>query len=84
MVARCDVSNPVAWTKEPMYSGLKQMAAEAWGKGREVVARAGDRIWIIGPRNEVDLGEVEQRWRYAVELLADGHLRATVLPPLED
>ncbi|WP_310539312.1 YkgJ family cysteine cluster protein [Phenylobacterium sp.] len=59
LIARCDTANPRAWRREPMYSALKRHAADIWGTGRLVIAVAGRRTWVITPREDVDLGDVD-------------------------
>ncbi|ODT85904.1 YkgJ family cysteine cluster protein [Phenylobacterium sp. SCN 70-31] len=59
LIARCDPANPQAWRRNPMYAALKGYAADTWGTGRIVLAVAGHRTWLIAPREDVDLGEVD-------------------------
>jgi len=75
--AVCDPADPTAWTREPMRGALKGLAAE----GRKVIAIAGRRAWIIGPKNDVDLGQIEPHWRIEASQLSDGTIRAQVFPP---
>lgn len=59
LVARCDPANPNAWRRNPMYAALKGRAQDTWGTGRIVLATAGRRSWLITPREDVELGEVD-------------------------
>ena len=59
LIARCDAANPQAWRRNPIYAALKRYAADTWGTGKIVLAVAGRRTWLIAPREEVDLGEVD-------------------------
>ena len=72
LIARCDPANPRAWRREPMYSALKRHAADTWGTGRLVIAVAGRRTWVITPRQDVDLGEVDPAATLKVVEAADG------------
>jgi hypothetical protein len=83
LVANCDTNNPVAWRREPMYSLLKKQATISWGAGMIVVAKAGRRLWLITPSEDLDLGEVHERSPFLIEQLAEtGKVKVTVLPPL--
>ena len=59
LVARCDPANPNAWRRNPIYAALKGRAQDTWGTGRIAPATAGRRTWLITPREDVDLGEVD-------------------------
>lgn len=72
LIARCDLANPRAWRREPMYSALKRRAADTWGTGRLVIAVAGRRTWVITPREDIDLGEVDPSSTLKVVEGADG------------
>ncbi len=79
LVARCDPANAIAW-RELFYSTLKMWSEGAFGQGRQVVAAAGRRLWIIAPNLDLDLGDVDPNSPVAVEELPDGTVRASVLP----
>ncbi len=78
LIARCDPANPRAWRREPMYSALKRRAADTWGTGRLVIAVAGRRTWVITPRQDVDLGEVDPAATLRVVEAADGTVTVEV------
>ena len=78
LIARCDPANPRAWRREPMYSALKRRAADTWGTGRLVIAVAGRRTWVITPRQDVDLGEVDPAATLKVVEAADGTVTVEV------
>jgi hypothetical protein len=78
LVAYCDPANPLAWRREPIYGLLK---ARARASPLTVVARAGARLWLIAPDEDVDLGEVDAASAFQVERGHDGRLRVTALPP---
>ena len=78
LIARCDVGNPHAWHREPMYSALKRRAADTWGTGKLVIAVAGRRTWVITPREDIDLGEVDPSVGLKVVEGADGLVNVAV------
>lgn len=78
LIARCDPANARAWRREPMYGALKRRAASTWGTGRLVIAVAGRHTWVITPREDVDLGEVDPAARLKVVEHPDGKIRVTV------
>lgn len=82
IIARCDPGHPHAWRREPVYSQLKQWAAAGWEEGRQIVAMAGRRLWVITPTTEIDVGEIDPRAPFLVEELHNGEVRVTVMPPL--
>src|SRR5678816_2732185 len=59
LIARCDPANPQAWRCNPMYAALKAYAAQIWGTGKLVLAVAGRRTWVIAPKEDVELGEID-------------------------
>jgi hypothetical protein len=81
MVALCDIANPMAWRKEPVYSLLKRYATDGWGTARKALARAGDRLWLITPREDVDLGELAPGATYSHAIGPDGKVKVTIHPP---
>ena len=81
MVALCDLANPTAWRKEPTYSLLKRYATEGWGTARKALARAGDRVWLITPKEDVDLGELAPGATYSHAVGPDGRIKVTIHPP---
>jgi len=80
LAAHCDTANPMAWRKEPVYSLLKRYAAESWGSQAKVLARAGHRLWLITPKEDVDLGEVPPGSTYSYAEGPDGKIKATIHP----
>jgi len=81
MVAHCDLASPMAWRKEPVYSLLKRYATDGWGTARKALARAGDRVWLITPREDVDLGELAPGATYSHAIGPDGRIKVTIHPP---
>ena len=59
LFARCDPANPMAWKRNPMYAALKGYAADNWGKGKIVMAVAGKRTWLVLPKEDIYLGEID-------------------------
>lgn len=83
LVANCDPANPAAWRRGPIYDFLKQQARATWGSGRTVLAKAGRRLWLIAPEEDVDLGEVHPRSPLRIEQPSrGGPVKVTVLPPI--
>lgn len=66
LLARCDPANPLAWRRQPMYGALKGYAQDHWGSGKIVMAVAGRRAWVITPREDIDLGEIDPAARIEV------------------
>ena len=78
LLARCDPANPQAWRRNPMYAALKAYAAKTWGTGRLVIAVAGRHTWVITPREDLDLGEVDPAANLKVVEGADGRISVTL------
>lgn len=66
LVAHIDPDAPLAWRKEPMFSFLKTQAARAGGAWH-VVARLGDRMWLVTPSEVFDMGLVPPGAPYTIE-----------------
>jgi hypothetical protein len=82
LIALCDPAAPVAWREEPMYSLLKGQAREKWGSPMMVLAKAGLRMWLITPKEDIDLGLVDPRSPLDVQQRPDGSAVVKVLPPV--
>ncbi|WP_374470425.1 YkgJ family cysteine cluster protein [Phenylobacterium sp.] len=72
LIARCDPANPLAWRRNPMHAALKGYAQDHWGTGKVVMAVAGRRAWVITPKADIDLGEIDPAARIEVIEAADG------------
>jgi hypothetical protein len=83
LVANCDPATPFAWKREPIYGLLKQQARANWNSPVTVVAKAGLRLWLITPDEDVDLGEADPRSTYAIDRSQPGKVRVTVTPPID-
>jgi hypothetical protein len=81
LIARCDPANAQAWRRNPMYAALKAYAADNWGKGPLVLAVAGRRTWVITPREDIDLGEIDPRSGLRV-VEGSGRIEVEVTPPM--
>lgn len=79
LIARCDPANPMAWRRNPMHAALRAYAAETWGTGKLVIAVAGRRTWVITPREDVEVGEVDPAAALRV-VETDGRVTVTVDP----
>jgi hypothetical protein len=82
LIAHCDPSNPLAWKREPIYSLLKRKARSTWGSGFCVLAKAGQRIWLVGRDRDEDLGEIDPLSPVSIVQLPDGTAHVTILPPV--
>ncbi len=80
LIARCDPANPTAWRRNPMHAALRGYVAQTWGTGKLVIAVAGRQTWVITPKSDVDLGEVDPRSALRVVEQADGSVAVSVLP----
>jgi hypothetical protein len=50
-----------------------------------VVAKAGLRLWLIAPDEDIDLGDVDPRSPFRIEQAKEGGpIEVTVLPPIPD
>lgn len=78
LIARCDPANPMAWRRNPIYAALKAYAAKEWGSGRIVIAVAGRRVWVIAPREDVEVGEIDPGAAISVVERGDGGVEVTV------
>ena len=81
LIARCDPANPQAWRRNPIFGALKAYAAENWGAGRIVLAVAGRRTWLVAPREDVELGDVEPGADLKVVEGAGGKVEVRIEPP---
>ena len=87
LVARCDPDDPMAWRREPIYAALKGWAREHWPQGRQVVAVADRRTWLVTPtahQPDIDLGQLDPTAPFTVGLRRDGRLEVKVHPPGTD
>ena len=71
LIAHCDLNNPLAWRREPIYSLLKDQAARTWASHFAVIAKAGIRLWLVTPKSDIDLGEIDDYMPYQVFKSAD-------------
>jgi hypothetical protein len=78
LIARCDPANPLAWRRNPIYGALKAYAQDHWGTGKAVMAVAGRRAWVITPREDIDLGEIDPAARVEIVEQSDGKVAVTV------
>lgn len=82
LIANCDPNTPLTWRREPMYSFLKEQAARTWSSPMTVMAKAGSRLGLLTPTQEIDIGAVHDRSPLTVEKRNDGSAKVTVLPPI--
>src|SRR5262245_35188658 len=72
LIARCDPANPQAWRRNPMHAALRGYAADTWGSGKLVIAVAGRQAWVITPKADIAIGEVDPTAALRVDERADG------------
>ena len=84
LVAHCDPSNPLAWLREPIFSLLKQQARSTWYSNMHVVAKAGRKLWLITPTEQISLGEVHERSPIEIIKSRDGSAEVIVLPTINE
>jgi hypothetical protein len=84
LVARCDPGFPSAWRAQPINSHLRRIAAATWSQDLQVAAMVNGRVWLITPKGEVEVGEVDPRSPFIVEKRSDGSATVRVLPPLAE
>jgi hypothetical protein len=51
-----DPSEPTAWRREPFFQQLKQFASKAVDSKQQVVVYVKNRVIVIFPNKEVDVG----------------------------
>ena len=81
LIARCDPANPLAWKRNPMHAALRARAAATWRTGKLVLAAAGRRTWVITPKSDIDLGEIDPASTLRVEEDASGQVHVRVTGP---
>ena len=79
LLAACDLADPEAWRREPMYGFLKHQSRAKW-PALAVMATAGRRYWLITPDEDCDLGELPQGYEINVEQHADGRADVRMWP----
>jgi len=55
---RCDPSLPNAWRSEPFHNGIKRLAASGEAHDVTVLVIAGEKMVLVTPDREFDLGAV--------------------------
>jgi hypothetical protein len=71
LLAACDLADPDAWRREPMYGFLKHQSRSQWPR-LAVMATVGRRYWLITPDEDCDLGELPQGYQIQVDQFPDG------------
>jgi hypothetical protein len=84
IIARADPADPSAWRREPVHGQLRRWASDFWFKGRTIWAQAGQRMWLITPDRDIDIGETDERCPTAYQQAPDGTITVIVLPPLAE
>jgi hypothetical protein len=76
---RCDPGFPDAWRKEPFRSEIRQWAASGATLDMTVVVTSGQRLILVTPDREFDLGVVGPDERIVRELEGTRVVNATVV-----
>jgi hypothetical protein len=80
---RCDPGYPDAWRKEPFGSEIRQWALSGETHDVTVVVIVGDRMILVTPEREFDLGIVRPDQRIVRELEGTRVIGATVVEASE-
>jgi hypothetical protein len=56
LAVHVDPSDPTAWHREPFFQQLKQFASKALDSKQQVVVYVKNRVIVIFPNKEVDVG----------------------------
>lgn len=56
LIVEVDPASPLAWKQEPYYSQLKAWSDRGLPDAFEVTVRVGDRVHIVFPETDIDLG----------------------------
>jgi hypothetical protein len=54
-----DPSDPGAWRREPFYARIKAFATKAVGTGQQVAVYVKDRVTVVLPNKELDVGTMK-------------------------
>jgi hypothetical protein len=76
---RCDPGFPDAWRKEPLLSEIRQWAVSGEPLDMTVVVITGQRLILVTPEREFDLGVVEPDERIVRELEGMRVVNATIV-----
>lgn len=77
--ARCDPGFPAAWRNEPFRTELRNLARSGEVHDVSVLVIVGDRMTLVGPEREFDLGVVRADGRIVRELDGTRVVGATVV-----
>ncbi|WP_407166245.1 hypothetical protein [Bradyrhizobium sp. ORS 111] len=75
---RCDPGFPNAWRKEPYHSELREWATSGEALDMTVVVIVGQRMTLVTPEHEFDLGMVGPDERIVRELEGNKVVNATI------
>jgi hypothetical protein len=59
LIVDVDPASPLAWKKEPYYAQLKVWADRSHPEPLEVTVRVGNRLFVVFPETDIDLGPEE-------------------------
>ena len=61
LIVEVDPANPMAWKREPYYAQLRAWADRNVPEPLEVTVRIGERVIVLFPEGEIDLGAAQPR-----------------------
>jgi hypothetical protein len=56
LIVEVDPASPMAWKQEPYYSQLKAWSDRRVAEPMEVTVRVGDRVTVVFPEQDIELG----------------------------
>ena len=80
VIARCDPGHPMAWQREPIHAQLRRWSALGWERGQMVLAMTNRRLWLIAPKEDVYVGEIDPNSPFAIAERHDGSISVTIMP----
>ena len=70
----------MAWQREPIHAQLRRWSALGWERGQMVLAMTNRRLWLIAPKEDVYVGEIDPNSPFAIAERHDGSISVTIMP----